>query len=206
MIGNESRKMPHREQTRQIISPGIRFSRRIALLFSAGFFFAVASTLLSAESKLSMKIALTSSAFQAGAAIPRKYTCDGEDISPSLRWGRAPEGTLSFALIVDDPDAPGGTWVHWVLYDLPAGTRELKEGAAKTETLANGATQGENDFHKIGYGGPCPPPGSAHRYSFRIYALDAVTSLKARARKPQLLEAMKGHVLGSGELIGRYKR
>jgi Raf kinase inhibitor-like YbhB/YbcL family protein len=159
-----------------------------------------------AESKTAGSMELKSTAFQAGADIPRKHTCDGGDVSPLLRWEKAPAGTKAFALIVDDPDAPAGTWVHWVIYDLPAKTKELTEGTAKTETLPNGAKQGVNDFHRIGYSGPCPPPGLPHRYFFKLYALDAPTDLNPRATKQPLLEAMKGHVLAQTELVGRYKR
>jgi Raf kinase inhibitor-like YbhB/YbcL family protein len=165
-----------------------------------------AKSVFSAASKTAQKFALISAAFQAGADIPRKYACDAEDISPPLRWENAPAGTKAFALITDDPDAPGGTWVHWVIYDLPSETKELAEGVAKTETIANGAKQGVNDFRRVGYGGPCPPPGSAHRYYFKLYALDAPTQLKPQATKQQVLEAIKGHVLGEAELMGRYKR
>lgn len=153
-----------------------------------------------------MAMELKSSAFQSGAEIPRKYTCDGADVSPPLGWENAPAGTKAFALIADDPDAPVGTWVHWVIYDLPAETKELTEGVKPNETLPNGTKQGMNDFRKIGYGGPCPPPGPAHRYYFKLYALDAPTGLKPRATKQQLLDAMKGHILAEAELMGRYKR
>ena len=149
---------------------------------------------------------LKSSAFQNGATIPRKYTCDADDISPPLSWSNAPSAAKTFALIVDDPDAPGGTWVHWVIYDLPANSKELSEAVGKTETLANGAKQGLNDFRKVGYGGPCPPPGKPHRYRFKLYALDAPAHLKPRATKQQLLDDMKGHVLGEAEIIGSYGR
>lgn len=149
---------------------------------------------------------LISSAFQNGADIPRKHTCDANDVSPRLGWKNAPAGAKAFALIADDPDAPGGTWVHWVIYDLPAGANELPEAVTTKETLPSGAKQGVNDFRKVGYGGPCPPPGSPHRYFFKLYALDAPTNLKPRATKQQLLAAMKGHILGEAELIGRYKR
>lgn len=164
-----------------------------------------ASAVFSAESRTTQKFALTSTAFQNGADIPRKYTCDAQDVSPPLRWENSPPGTKAFAIIVDDPDAPGRTWVHWVIYDLPSGTKELSEAAGKTETLASGAKQGLNDFRNVGYGGPCPPPGPAHRYYFKLYALDAPTNLKPRANKQQLLEAIKEHMLGEGELVGRYK-
>ncbi|MGH7770677.1 MAG: YbhB/YbcL family Raf kinase inhibitor-like protein [Candidatus Binatia bacterium] len=138
--------------------------------------------------------------------MPRKYTCDSTDLSPPLRWENAPSGTKAFALIADDPDAPVGTWVHWVIYDLPAETKELAEGVKPAETLPNGAKQGMNDFRKVGYGGPCPPPGPAHRYFFKLYALSAPPSLKPRATKQQLLDAIKGHILAEAQLMGRYKR
>jgi Raf kinase inhibitor-like YbhB/YbcL family protein len=164
------------------------------------------SALPAAESEGRTPMQFTSSAFRAGGNIPRKYTCDGNDVSPQLRWKDAPAGTKAFALIADDPDAPVGTWVHWVIYDLPAEERELAEGVPATEVLTNGAKQGINDFRKVGYGGPCPPPGPPHRYFFKLYALDAPTGLKPRATKAQLLDAMKGHTLGEAELMGRYKR
>jgi Raf kinase inhibitor-like YbhB/YbcL family protein len=149
---------------------------------------------------------LSSTAFEAGAAIPRKFTCDGPDVSPALAWSELPAGTQSLALIMDDPDAPVGTWVHWVLYDLPASTRGLPENRPKQEELSSGARQGRNDFRRIGYGGPCPPPGPAHRYFFKLYALDAKLNLKPGATKPEVEKAMQGHILAQGELMGRYKR
>ncbi len=149
---------------------------------------------------------LKSSAFQKGGDIPRKHTCDGADVSPPLRWENPPSGTKSFALIADDPDAPVGTWVHWVLYDLPPDVKELPEGLPASETLSKGGKQGRNDFKKIGYGGPCPPPGPAHRYFFKLYAVDTQTTLKPGATKQKLLNAIKGHILAEAELIGRYKR
>ena len=164
------------------------------------------STLFGAETKGGGAMELKSSAFQSGAEIPRKYTCDANDVSPSLSWDKMPAGTKAFALIADDPDAPVGIWVHWVIFDLPGDTKELVEGIPTSETLAKGAKQGVNDFRKVGYGGPCPPPGVPHRYFFKLYALDAPTNLKRRATKQQLLDAMKGHVLGEAELMGRYKR
>jgi Raf kinase inhibitor-like YbhB/YbcL family protein len=152
------------------------------------------------------KFALSSSAFGAGGEIPRKYTCDGSDVSPPFRWHAMPAASQAFALLADDPEAPGGTWAHWVIYDLPANTTELAEGQPKTETPGGGAKQGLNDFRKVGYGAPCPPPGPAQRYYFKLYALDVPTALKPRATKQQLLDAMKGHVLAQGELMGRYER
>lgn len=152
------------------------------------------------------RIEMKSPAFQNGGEIPHRHTCDGADGSPRLTWTEAPAGTQSFALIADDPDAPGGTWVHWVIYDIPASIKELPESIASGETLASGAKQGVNDFRKTGYGGPCPPPGSPHRYFFRLYALDAAANLKPRATKQQLLDAIKGHVLAEAELVGKYGR
>ena len=149
---------------------------------------------------------ITSTAFSAEGAIPKKYTCDGQDVSPPLTWSGAPSSAQSLALIADDPDAPAGTWVHWVLYDLPANTRELAENVPKQEQLPNGARQGRNDFRKIGYGGPCPPPGKPHRYYFKLYALDKKLDLKPGATKADVERAMQGHILAQGELIGRYGR
>ena len=152
-----------------------------------------------------MEIKITSSAFEDGGLIPAKYTCDGADISPPLRWDVVPEGTKSIALICDDPDAPMGTFVHWVIFGLPAETRELAENIPSDETLPNGAKQGKSDFGRIGYGGPCPPSGT-HRYFFKIYALDTEIALAAGASKRELVKAMEGHILGQGQLIGKYKR
>lgn len=153
-----------------------------------------------------MAFELKSPTFAVNAEIPRKHTCDGPDLSPPLAWSDPPAGTQSFSLIVDDPDAPVGTWVHWVLYDLPVNLRELVEDIPKDPELASGARQGRNDFRRIGYGGPCPPPGPAHRYFFKLYALDAKTNLKAGATKAELLRAMEGHILAQAELVGRYQR
>jgi Raf kinase inhibitor-like YbhB/YbcL family protein len=153
-----------------------------------------------------MKIQLTSAAFTAGQPIPVKYTADALDISPPLVWSNAPAGTKSFALIADDPDAPVGTWVHWVLYDLPPATTSLAEDTLKVPQLRNGAKQGLNDFRKTGYGGPAPPPGKAHRYYFKLYALNAMTGLAPGATKADLLKAMDGYVLGEGQLMGTYQR
>ena len=153
-----------------------------------------------------VKIHLTSKAFADGQPIPLKFTGDGLDISPPLAWTNAPAVTKSFALIVDDPDAPAGTWAHWVIYDLPPGTAALAEDQLKTPQLRNGAKQGLNDFKKAGYNGPPPPPGKAHRYYFKLYALDKMTGLAPGASKTDLLKAMDGHVLGEGKLLGTYQR
>ena len=153
-----------------------------------------------------MKIQITSAAFAGGQPIPAKYTGDGNDASPPLAWTGVPPGARSLALIADDPDAPVGTWTHWVLYDLPPGTAGLDADTPKTPVLANGARQGLNDFKRTGYGGPAPPPGKMHRYFFKLYALDAMTGRPPNASKQELLKAMNGHVLGEGQLMGTYQR
>jgi len=153
-----------------------------------------------------MALSLRSVAFESGSRIPRTYTCDGRDVSPPLRWDNAPQGTKSFALICDDPDAPMGTWVHWVIYNIPADTDRLPEAVASTEQLDSGALQGGNDFGRIGYGGPCPPRGKPHRYFFRLYALDAKLSAAAHLTKKGLLKQMEGHILETAEYFGLYGR
>jgi len=151
---------------------------------------------------------LRSSAFVHGAPIPSRHTCDGADRSPPLAWSGVPPATKSFVLICDDPDAPGKTWVHWVLYELPGNLTQLAEGVPKTETLDDpaGALQGVNDSRRVGYGGPCPPPGGPHRYFFKLYALDAALGLGARATKAQVEQAMRGHVVAEAPLMGTYER
>jgi len=149
---------------------------------------------------------LTSPNIKEGDFIPTKYTCDGADVSPAFVWTDSLKGTRCFALIADDPDAPGGTWVHWVLFNAPADTRQLPEAVPADESLPNGMRQGVNDFKRIGYGGPCPPPGKPHRYYFTLYALDTLLDLKWRATKADVLEASKGHILAESKLMGRYGR
>lgn len=153
-----------------------------------------------------MGFQLTSSAFQEGGLIPRKYTCDGQDVSPPLRWSKTPDGTRGLALIVDDPDAPVGTWVHWVIVNIPPSLSELPEGIPAKDTLPNGARQGLNDFKRIGYGGPCPPPGKPHRYFFKLYALDTMLDVKPKATKAEVLKACKNHILAETQLMGQYGR
>ena len=148
---------------------------------------------------------LESSAFSSAQPVPQKHTCDGPDVSPALSWSDVPQGTKSFALIADDPDAPVGTWVHWVIFNLPAQTHALPEGVPKTDSAAGGI-QGRNDFGKVGYGGPCPPPGKPHRYFFKLYALDTPLDLRASAKKQDVERAMQGHVLAQAELMGTYQR
>src|SRR5205823_9556285 len=152
--------------------------KRIGSIIGVVVFSSMVSPLFGAETKGGGTMDLKSSAFQSGAEIPRKYTCDANDVSPSLSWDKAPAGTKAFALIADDPDAPVGTWVHWVLFDLPPGTTELAEDTPKSQHLPGGAKQGLNDFRRLGYGGPCPPPGKPHRYFFKLYALDTLLDLK----------------------------
>jgi len=152
-----------------------------------------------------MTIKLTSSAFKEGAMIPAQYTCDGKDISPPLNWSAVPEGTQSFALICDDPDAPIGTWVLWVVYNIPDKVTALPENVPPHKSVMGNILQGMTDFRRIGYGGPCPPRGT-HRYYFKIYALDTMLNLPAGATKRELLRAMEGHILVEGQLMGRYGR
>jgi Raf kinase inhibitor-like YbhB/YbcL family protein len=157
-----------------------------------------------------MTILIESPAFQGGGTIPRLYTCDGKDVSPPLAWSGVPEAARSLALICEDPDAPRGTWTHWVIFDIPAAAKGLGEGIAATErvTVAPGeepARQGKNDFGKIGYGGPCPPSGT-HHYLFRIYALDRELGLGPKTTRQDLLGSIKGHVLAEGGLTGLYSR
>jgi Raf kinase inhibitor-like YbhB/YbcL family protein len=147
-------------------------------------------------------INVTSTAFGNGAMIPKKYTCDDQNVSPQLAWTGVPAGAKSLALICDDPDAPVGDWVHWVAFNMPAATNGLAEGV---RTLPAGSKKGTNDFRKLEYGGPCPP-GGVHRYYFKIYALDTILSLGEGATKAELLKAMEGHILDQGALMGRYKR
>jgi Raf kinase inhibitor-like YbhB/YbcL family protein len=151
-------------------------------------------------------IQMSSSAFAQGATIPQMHTCDGKDASPPLAWGLGPEGTRTWALLVEDPDAPAKTWVHWVLFNLPASVNALSPGLPGSGDLENGARQGRNDFGKLGYGGPCPPPGGPHRYYFRLYALDAALQLAPGATRDAVSQAMEGHILGRGELMGTYAR
>ena len=148
---------------------------------------------------------LTSPSFRDGR-IPKDFTCDGANKSPRLTWSEPPTGAKGLALIVSDPDAPIGTFVHWVLYNVPAGKRELDEAVPTKGELADGSRQGQNDFGQTGYGGPCPPRGSTHRYFFELYALDAPLKLPAEATRKQLEHAMQGHILARGELIARYGR
>jgi Raf kinase inhibitor-like YbhB/YbcL family protein len=143
--------------------------------------------------------------FEQEGMIPALHTCDGPDTSPTLQWSDPPAGTKSFALICDDPDAPAGTWVHWVIWNLPPGSRGIPPGIGKAGELKDGSRQGKNDFHRIGYGGPCPPSGT-HRYFFRLFALDAMLELPSGASRSDLDRGMRSHVLAQAELMGKYRR
>lgn len=159
----------------------------------------------SAELSAAMTMQLESDAFTDQSSIPAKYTCDGENISPALTWDAPPSDAQSLALIVDDPDAPGQTFSHWVVYDLPVELRQLSEGLPPQPILLEGGVQGKNDFGRYGYGGPCPPSGT-HRYFFQLFALDTLLNLPPGATKEEAIAAMKNHVLAGAELVGRYSR
>jgi hypothetical protein len=153
-----------------------------------------------------MALSLRSIAFETGTPIPKAHTCDGRDVSPALRWDNPPPDTRAFALICEDPDAPAGTWTHWVIYGIPDELRQLPEGVPPQATLPDGTAQGKNDFGRPGYGGPCPPRGRPHRYFFRLYALDERLPLAPGLTRTGLLQAVKGHVLAQAELHGLYGR
>jgi Raf kinase inhibitor-like YbhB/YbcL family protein len=159
-----------------------------------------------AKGEGNMTFNISSSSFSQGGEIPRKFTCDAADVSPELTWTAPPAGTQSFALIADDPDAPVGTWTHWVLYDLPPQTTTLPEGVSKVDEVPGGGRQGRNDFRRIGYGGPCPPAGKPHRYFFKLYALDRMLNLSPGSSKQEVEQAMQSHILGKAELLGMYQR
>lgn len=153
-----------------------------------------------------MAFSITSSAFSPNGTIPRRHTCDGENLSPALSWSGAPEGTQTFALIMDDPDAPRGVFTHWVLFNLPGSTTSLPEGVPARERLDNGAVHGQTSAGRMGYEGPCPPPGRPHRYRFFLYALDTSLDLKPGATKQAVLQAIQGHILAEAQLVGTYGR
>lgn len=154
----------------------------------------------------SPNLTVTSTAFGDGKVIPKKYTGDGADVSPQIQWTSPPAGTKSLAVSCEDPDAPVGIWWHWIIYNIPPSMKSLKEGLAKTETLSGGLAQGSNDFKKIGYNGPAPPPGSVHHYHFKVVALDTKLLLKPGCTKAEFADALRGHILGSGQVTGLYSR
>jgi len=178
--------------------------RRCRVAVGSGALFAF--LLLGAGGGLAMAFELKSPAISSGGDIPTKHTCDGPDVSPPLEWTSPPAGTKAFALVCEDPDAPSGLWVHWVLWGIAPTASALPEGVNRAPTLPDGSRQGRNDFGKVGHNGPCPPRGKPHRYFYRLYALDSVPSLEPGATRQQLLDAIKGHILGQAELMGRYGR
>ncbi|HEY3875689.1 MAG TPA: YbhB/YbcL family Raf kinase inhibitor-like protein [Candidatus Kapabacteria bacterium] len=151
-------------------------------------------------------LTISTTAFQKDSAIPQKFTCQGEDHSPALAWSGAPENTKSYALVVEDPDAPHGTFYHWVMYDIPPTERGLAENIEKRDRLGNGTRQGTNSFGQMGFNGPCPPPGKPHRYYFKLFALDAMLNIPGEATRDTLMSAMNGHILAEGEIMGTYAR
>jgi Raf kinase inhibitor-like YbhB/YbcL family protein len=173
---------------------------------AAALFHPVQAALRHHASVAPVTFQISSAAFSANESVPQKFTCDGANVSPQLTWTDPPSTAQSFALIMDDPDAPAGTWVHWVLYNLPPNARELPENVPPHEQLSNGAHQGQNDFHKTGYGGPCPPAGKPHRYFFKLYALDSKLTVRTGASKADVERAMQSHIVAQSELIGRYSR
>lgn len=192
-------------QSSQVAPGKHRFSFALGILALITSVFLVKSMVMQPPDA-SRQMQLTSTAFKNMQPIPRDYTCDGKNISPPLSWSGAPTGTKSFVLIIDDPDAPGGTWTHWVVFNLPGDVSELAEDAAKSQFASGGAKEGLNDFKHVGYGGPCPPAGKPHRYMFKLYALDTMLGLKSGASKKEVESAMAKHILGQGELIGTYQR
>lgn len=179
---------------------------------AAGFWFvspgwfASATSPLTPSGEIPMSFPLSSTSFDMGSTISQKYTCDGANRSPSFTWKDLPQGTRSLALIADDPDAPGGTFTHWVLYNIPPSLSIIAEAQPQTPILPNIGTQGTNDFRHSGYDGPCPPPGPAHRYYFRLYALDIAPTLPENLKAADLRKAIQGHVLGDAQWVGRYSR
>ncbi|HUT66699.1 MAG TPA: YbhB/YbcL family Raf kinase inhibitor-like protein [Spirochaetota bacterium] len=183
--------------------------RRVFFLIASLLVLTLAANTVCAKDKKKegkpVDLTVESSAFQHGGMIPVKYTCDGTDVSPPITWTDGPEGTKSYAIICDDPDAPVGTWVHWVIYDIPPDVSSLPEAVPSKKALDNGADHGTNDFKRYGYGGPCPP-GGTHRYFFKVYALDALIGKGPGLKKKELLRLMEGHIVAKGELIGKYSR
>jgi Raf kinase inhibitor-like YbhB/YbcL family protein len=178
------------------------FARVAAIIFLG----VITTAILRHSQAAPITFQLSSNAFSPNESIPQKFTCDANDISPQLTWTGAPTTTQSFALIMDDPDAPAGTWAHWILYDLPPNAHELPENVPNHEQLPNGARQGRNDFNKFGYGGPCPPAGKPHRYFFKLYALDVKLNLRSGLLKADIERAMQTHIAAQSELIGLYSR
>ncbi len=153
-----------------------------------------------------MAFNMTTTSFEHGAPVPVKHACDGDDVSPPLRWDEAPKETVTFALIMEDPDAPGGTFTHWIVYNLPSDCRELEEIIPIEKHLGNGATQGKNDFGKLGYGGPCPPKGTEHHYYFRLFALKKKLPPESANTAADFYNAINGLIIDKAEYMGTYRR
>ncbi|MDP4199423.1 MAG: YbhB/YbcL family Raf kinase inhibitor-like protein [Bacteroidota bacterium] len=160
----------------------------------------------SATMVMAQTMTMTSNAFKNDESIPQRYSCQGDNLSPALSWGNTPNGTNSYALVCEDPDAPHGTFIHWVVYNIPAGEHGLGENIPKKNVLPNGTRQGKNGAGQTGYSGPCPPAGKAHRYYFRLYALDSHINIAGDVTRDKLMSAIEGHVLGEGEIMGTYQR
>ncbi len=186
----------------------VLLSRTLALLplFVLVVLALVAPAEVRGQNASSSKIELKTTSFTPGGFIPKRFTCEAADVSPALAWTDPPTGTQSFAIIEDDPDAPSGTFVHWLVYDLPASYRKLPEALSGNDQMPGGGRQGTNDFSRTGYSGPCPPPGKPHRYFIRLYALDAKLNLRPAATRNELDSAMQGHILAQAELMGRFQR
>jgi len=189
-----------------MLSRGLRFLTIALLGLSVSWASAKGPVKRMEKKEVKPRLRIESPAFRPGTPIPRKFTCEGQNVSPALSWSGEPEGTKSVALVVDDPDAPSKIWVHWVIFNIPSGMGELPENAAKIPNLMNGTRQGMNDSRGTGWDGPCPPRGGPHRYYFHLYALDTVLGLGSNWTKDQLMAAMKGHVLAEGSLMGTYQR
>ena len=172
-----------------------------AILILTAIFMFTPMNIFAQEGQMEIK----SNAFENEGMIPVTYTCDGQDISPQLSWSGAPVETKSFVLIADDPDAPAGTWVHWVIYNIPPTVKELNKNIPNDAVLPGGITQGMTDFGRTGYGGPCPP-GGTHRYYFKLYALNEDLGLKPKLSKKEVLKKINAHIIGEAELMGKYSR
>jgi Raf kinase inhibitor-like YbhB/YbcL family protein len=193
--------------SRSAEGPGQELQRVIIRCVAAAVFYMCCSQGFAAAQKSTrQRFQLESGAFAAGGFIPQKYTCSGDNVSPALSWKNPPNGTQSLVLIVADPDAPSGTWIHWIIYNLPPSSYRLPEGVPKVGEIQGGARQGTTSFQEVGYGGPCPPPGSTHHYHFNLYALNVHLRLPAGATGNEVDRALKGHILGETELVGLYKR
>ncbi len=183
----------------------------LVLTFSIFFFYCACGRPESKDKKGNkeaemFELKISSSSFKDGGVVPSKYTCEGEDISPQIGWGELPEGVKSLAFVCDDSDAPGGDFVHWVIFNIPTEIDSLPEGIVAKDTLKFGAIQGMTDFGSVGYGGPCPPRGSVHHYHFKLYGLDKMLEADENATKDELLGKMEGHIVAKGEIVGLFKR